>query len=93
MLRDSQVSPLFYMRHDLRRQSFFAVGFFLVSATLWLIGWNLASVSFLAYFLGRVVRDIQWWRALSREWSTTAKVVDWPHVESIAKGKTNHAQS
>ena len=48
--------------------------------------WRLASVAFLAFFVGRVVRDIRWWHALAKEWPLTAKLIDWPRVEAIAKG-------
>lgn len=84
--RHAPATPWFYLTHDWRRQLFFTIAYLAVAAALWSINWRLASVGFLAFFIGRIVRDIRWWRALSKEWPTTAEVIDWPRVEAIANG-------
>ncbi|WP_404309307.1 hypothetical protein [Neorhodopirellula lusitana] len=82
--RDTPTTPLFYLVHDWRRQLVFAIAYVAVAAALWSINWRLASVAFFAFFVGRIVRDIRWWRALAKEWPTTAELIDWPRVEAIA---------
>lgn len=87
--RDTSATPWFYAMHDWRRQLFFAIAYLAIAGALWSINWHLASVAFLAFFVGRTVRDIRWWNSLSKEWPTTAKLIDWPRVESIANGTSN----
>ena len=84
--RHAPATPWFYVMHDWRRQLSFAIAYLVVAGALWSIGWQLASVAFLAFFIGRIVRDIRWWRALSKEWPMTAELIDWQRVESIANG-------
>ncbi len=85
-LRKAPATPWSYLVQDWRRQCFFAIAHLVIAGGLWMTNWRLASVAFLAFFVGRVVRDIRWWHALAKEWPLTAKLIDWPRVEAIAKG-------
>lgn len=82
--REAHASVWFYVKHNWQRQLFFAIAYLTMAGALWSINWRSISVAFLAYFMGRTVRDIQWYRSLAKEWPTTAELIDWPRVEAIA---------
>lgn len=82
--RDSPATPWYYVIRDWRRQLLFCIAYFGVAAGLWLLDCRLLSVAFLAFYVGRTVRDLRWWKALAREWPSTKELLDWPRIESLA---------
>ena len=86
--RSTPATPWFYVLRDWKRQLLFTIAYLALAAALWASNWHLFSVGFLAFFIGRAVRDIRWWRALTKEWPTTAELIDWPRVEAIASGES-----
>lgn len=38
------------------------------------------------YWAARLIRDIQWFRLLGKEWDTSQEFIDWSKVELIAHG-------
>jgi hypothetical protein len=78
-------SPWYYVRRDLRRQVVLVAAYVSVCGALWFFGFQLLSATFAGFFIGRTVRDIRWWRTLSKEWPITREVLDWQRIEEIAR--------
>lgn len=73
-----------YLREHWRRHAIVAACFcMLVLVSCWIVSYCLA-VAMGTLWVGRFSRDIQWYRALSREWDSTKELLDWEKIERIA---------
>jgi hypothetical protein len=82
--RNKTLSLWVYLHHNARRHIFFTALCWFVIILSWLC--DVAPMSFLlfGYWLGRLSRDIAWYRRLSIEWTSTRYLLDWPKIESLA---------
>jgi hypothetical protein len=55
-------------------------------AMAWYVEFHPIAYATAGYWAARLIRDIQWFRLLGREWDTSQEFVDWPKVELIARG-------
>jgi hypothetical protein len=59
---------------------FYAV---LVALFIW-AGYYIAVVGILCFWIGQVIRDVQWARAFVRGWPKVCEFIDWAKVERLA---------
>ena len=52
-------------------------------ASLLMDNYVLAS-ALAGFYLGQTIRELQWWRALSREWGSSMELLNWQKIESLA---------
>lgn len=82
-----------YLRHDWHRQVSFLVVYAVIVLALCFVNRPLFATIVAAFYVGRTVRDVQWWRAMAREWPTTTHFVDWQKVEAIANNQAKDDDS
>lgn len=82
--RSQNVTTGTYLRQQWRRHAIVAACF----GVLFYISCSIESyylaVAIAAVWAGRLVRDIQWYWMLSREWDSTKELLDWDKIERIA---------
>lgn len=76
----------FYVRRHWRRKLLLLSAQVVCIAALWSVDQHTLAVAFAGFFIGRSVRDVEWWRALSSEWPDTVELLDWERVARIADG-------
>lgn len=59
--------------------------FFVMIGILFGMGYTLMPACLLAFVLGQRLRDIQWFRALAKEWPYTEQLLDWAKIEALAR--------
>ncbi len=84
--RQAPNSPWFYLSRDWRRQVVFILAYIAIPIASWSMNLRLLAVAMACFFIGAKIRDVRWWFALSKEWPTTSKLIDWDKVEAIANG-------
>jgi hypothetical protein len=77
-------SVWFYLRRNAVRHCVMTVIFDAVIAATWWSQWQTISLGLFGFWLGRLMRDLAWYRGLSAEWPTTAQLLDWTKIESLA---------
>ena len=82
--RNQNVTTGTYLREQWRRHALVAACFCVLFFVSCLIGNYYLAVAIAMLWAGRFSRDIQWYRALSREWDSTKELIDWEKVERIA---------
>src|SRR4051812_38933258 len=82
--RGSATGIGFYLRQTAVRHLVFAAVWSALIAVAWLVEMPSLSFIFAGFWLGILVRDLQWYRRLSAEWDVTQALIDWQKVESIA---------
>jgi hypothetical protein len=82
--RHEKVSAWTYLRQNAPRHLFFTAVFWTVIVFSWLQDLRPMSFLLFGYWLGRLSRDIAWYRRLVVEWATTRELLDWPKIESFA---------
>lgn len=86
--RDAPDGIGFYIRHHGGRQVLFFFAYAAIVSGLWFLNRPMSATIVAAFYVGRSVRDVQWWRVMAREWPTTARFVDWQKVEATANDHT-----
>ena len=82
--RSRRVNVGSYLRENWRRHVLVAVCSGILFFASCLIGNYYIAIVIATLWAGRFVRDIQWYRALSREWESTKELLDWEKIERIA---------
>jgi hypothetical protein len=83
-LRSDTPTAAGYLRQNAGRHLIFSIGFWLLFFGSWLLGYHVAAFIVGGFWAGRLMRDIQWYRALAREWETTQEFIDWNKVDTLA---------
>ncbi len=83
--RDQHVTIGYYLRDQWRRHVMIAVCFGVLFSIACVIGNYYVAVAVATLWAGRFMRDIQWYRTLSREWESTKELLDWDKIERFAQ--------
>jgi hypothetical protein len=78
--RNDTISVWTSLRQNAKRHLFYTALFWSAIVLCWLQ--DVPTISFLlfGYWLGRLSRDIAWYRRLSIEWTSTRDLLDWPKI-------------
>ncbi len=74
----------YYYRTQWQRQLIFASLYALLIAAAWYLVGPLLAAGIFGFWMGKFIRDLQWYSRLASEWETTVDLIDWPRVELLA---------
>jgi hypothetical protein len=73
-----------YVKVSWRRQLLSLVGFAVLIVVCLRSGAEWWAIGVAAFWVGQKLRDLQWWRALVRQWPETECLLDWSKIERLA---------
>jgi hypothetical protein len=82
--RNETVSVWTFLRQNASRHLFYTALFWTMIVVCWIQDVPLMPFLLFGFWLGRLSRDIAWYRRLSIEWPSTRELLDWPKIESLA---------
>ena len=83
--RDEPITLMRYLTDQWRRHVLIAGTFALLCTAAWQIGNLYFLIGLGSCWAGRCSRDLQWYRTLVQEWSSTKELLDWEKIERLAK--------
>ena len=67
-----------------RRHLVISVCFGLLTVAAWQMHNVHLAIGLAAFWAGRLLRDIQWYGTMAREWESTRELLDWEKIERLA---------
>ena len=74
----------FYIGRNWQIQLLFLVAYIAIPVALWFLDFAILAMAAACFFAGAKIRDVRWFVTFSREWPTTAELLDWDKIEEIA---------
>jgi len=82
--RDEPITLLRYLGRQWRRHVMVAVAFALLGYAAIQIDNIYLTIGLASFWAGRITRDLQWYRTLVLEWSSTKELLDWEKIQRLA---------
>jgi hypothetical protein len=73
-----------YVKVSWRRQLASLIGTAVLIVFCLASGMDWWAMGLACFWVGQKLRDLQWWRALVRQWPETVRLLDWSKIERLA---------
>ena len=81
--RHQPLSAIRFFSGQWRRHLVVTICFGLLCVVAWQIENRYLAIGLAAFWAGRIVRDIQWYRTVVLEWESTKELLDWEKIEQL----------
>jgi hypothetical protein len=81
----------YYLQQNWKRHATFILLYAALVLALFYLHQLLLAWLVLAFAVGRQTRDVQWYRALARDWPWTSQFLDWHKIETCAQSPVQEA--